>query len=80
MFCGHIDTVGVEGMSSPFDPIERDGKLYGRGSGDMKGGVAAMIAAARALANSGGLEAGQLIVAAVADEEYASVGAEAPCQ
>lgn len=76
MFCGHIDTVGVEGMSSPFDPIERDGKIYGRGAGDMKGGVAAMIEAARSLANSGGIKAGRLIVAAVVDEEYASIGAE----
>lgn len=76
MFCGHIDTVGVEGMSSPFDPIERDGRIYGRGAGDMKGGVAAMIEAARSLANSGGMKAGRLIVAAVADEEYASIGAE----
>ncbi len=32
MFCGHIDTVGVEGMRSPFDPREIDGRLYGRGS------------------------------------------------
>ncbi|MBA3255662.1 MAG: ArgE/DapE family deacylase [Pyrinomonadaceae bacterium] len=76
MFCGHIDTVGVEGMSSPFDPIERDGRLYGRGAGDMKGGVAAMIEAARSLANSGAMKAGRLIVAAVVDEEYASIGAE----
>jgi acetylornithine deacetylase len=76
MFCGHIDTVGVEGMSSPFDPIERDGRLYGRGAGDQKGGVAAMIEAARSLANSGSMKAGRLIVAAVVDEEYASIGAE----
>jgi acetylornithine deacetylase len=76
MFCGHIDTVGVEGMSSPFDPIERGGRIYGRGSGDMKAGVAAMIEAARSLANSGGIKAGRLIVAAVVDEEYASIGAE----
>lgn len=76
MFCGHIDTVGVEGMSSPFDPLERDGRLYGRGAGDMKGGVVAMIEAARSLANSGALKAGRLIVAAVVDEEYASIGAE----
>src|SRR5438034_10073131 len=29
MLCGHSDTVGVEGMTTPFDPIERDGKLFG---------------------------------------------------
>jgi len=76
MYCGHLDTVGVEGMKSPFDPIEREGKLYGRGSGDMKGGVAAMMVAAAELARSGGLKSGKLVIAAVADEEFASIGAE----
>ena len=76
MLCGHIDTVGVEGMAAPFDPVERDGRIYGRGSQDMKGGVAAMIDAARQVAEEG-FPAGRLVVAAVVDEEYASLGADA---
>jgi acetylornithine deacetylase len=76
MFNGHLDVVGVEGMNHPpFSAVERDGRLYGRGSADMKGGVAAMCAAAH-LAAATGL-AGEIIVAAVVDEEYESLGTRA---
>lgn len=77
MLCGHIDTVGVAGMAAPFDPVVVDGKLHGRGSQDMKSGVAAMIDAVRAVAGSGGLDAGEVLVACVVDEEHSSIGADA---
>ncbi len=77
MLCGHTDTVGVEGMTAPFTPVVRGGRLYGRGAQDMKGGVAAMLSAARSWIDSGRHGAGKVIVAAVADEEYASLGADA---
>jgi acetylornithine deacetylase len=76
MFCGHTDTVGVDGMDAPFAPVVRDGRLYGRGSQDMKSGVAAMVDAARLLRDRRPRQ-GRLIVAAVIDEEFASLGADA---
>ena len=76
MLCGHIDTVGVEGMSAPFDPVERDGRMYGRGTQDMKGGCASILGAAKVLAQNGGVKAGRVVFALVADEEHASIGAD----
>lgn len=76
MFNGHIDVVDVAGMThEPFAGGEQMGRWYARGSSDMKGGVAAMCAAA-ARAGDGNLRT-ELIVAAVVDEEYASLGTRA---
>lgn len=70
----HMDTVGVIGMEDPFSAKIRDGKLYGRGSYDMKASLAAMMAAAKALVDGGVALAGDLLITAVADEEHASIG------
>lgn len=76
MLNGHLDVVGTEGMEhAPFDAVETEGRLYGRGSCDMKGGVAAMCAAAARAADAG-LD-GEVVVAAVIDEEAASLGTRA---
>ena len=73
---GHLDTVGVAGMSvEPFGGELRDGRLSGRGSCDMKGGVAALLAAAAEVARDP--PPGALVVALTADEEHASLGMEA---
>ena len=73
MLNGHIDTVTLAGYAGdPLDPKVEDGKLYGRGSFDMKCGVAAMMVAAAKAAKR--KLAGDILVACVADEEYASLG------
>jgi acetylornithine deacetylase len=68
----HMDTVGVVGMEKPHDPFIQDNRLYGRGAYDMKGGLAAIMAAG-ADAKKRRLR-GDVIVTAVADEEYGSIG------
>ena len=73
MFNGHLDVVGVEGMThAPFDGVTLDGRIFGRGATDMKGGVAAMCCAAWRAAQAG-VET-ELVVAAVVDEEWQSAG------
>ena len=74
MLNAHCDTVDVAGMAEPFCGAIRDGKLYGRGAYDMKGSLAACMAAAKALKDSGARLRGDVLVAAVADEEYGSLG------
>ncbi|MFL5626664.1 MAG: M20/M25/M40 family metallo-hydrolase, partial [Ktedonobacteraceae bacterium] len=68
----HMDTVGVAGMEYPHQPVIKDNRLYGRGAYDMKAGLAAIMMAA-AHAKKLGLR-GDVILTAVADEEYASIG------
>ncbi len=75
MLCGHMDVVGAE--AAQFEPFVRDGRLYGRGAVDMKGGLAAAVVVAERIAGSGQPLAGDLLVAAVIDEEWVSAGAEA---
>jgi acetylornithine deacetylase len=75
MLNGHLDVVGVDGMThAPFDAAESMGRLFGRGASDMKGGVAAMCAAAARL--KGALK-GDVILAGVVDEEWQSIGTSA---
>jgi len=72
---GHMDTVGSGEMQQPHSPVVKDGRLYGRGAYDMKGGLAAcMLAAAEAKKRN---LRGDVIVQAVVDEEYASIGTQA---
>ncbi|MBI4641715.1 MAG: ArgE/DapE family deacylase [Candidatus Tectomicrobia bacterium] len=74
---GHMDTVSVEGMETPFQLRIDGGKAYGRGAFDMKGSLAAMLSATEALVTNDVLLRGDLIVTAVVDEEYASIGTDA---
>ncbi len=72
MLNGHIDTVTLEGNPDGTTPRIENGKLFARGAYDMKSGVAAMLmAASRAKALN---LRGDVIVACVSDEEYASIG------
>jgi acetylornithine deacetylase len=74
MLCGHTDTVNVDGMADPHTPRIAGDRLYGRGAYDMKAGVAAALVAAREASRL--KLTGDVVVAAVADEEHASLGVQ----
>ncbi len=75
---GHIDAVDVEPRekwtSDPFTMVERDGRLYGRGTGDMKGGIAALVVALEALRSADVRLAGDVVFCTVTDEESSGAG------
>lgn len=78
LFNGHIDVVNAEPRelwsSDPFRADVRDGRLYGRGACDMKGGVAAMVFATEVLSDLEVPLGGELIVNTVTDEESTGAG------
>lgn len=76
MLNAHLDTVGVAGMEEPFSGSIKNGKLYGRGSYDMKGSIAAILGAAKTLVEEKKRLTGDLILSFVADEEFESLGAK----
>lgn len=71
LLCGHLDTVAVTGAAGVVPRIEGD-RLHGRGAYDMKAGLAAALEACRRADAAG--TPGEVAVAAVADEEHASLG------
>ena len=75
MLNAHMDTVGVSGMTDPFTPRLDGGRLYGRGAYDMKGSLAACMLAVAGAARR--RLRGDVVLTAVSDEEFASVGTEA---
>ena len=71
----HQDTVPVDGMTiDPFDPVEKDGRIYGRGACDVKGGMAAMLAAFARLALERPAGAANVIMSCTCDEEATVMG------
>lgn len=74
MMCGHMDTVGIGEMRDPLSARVDGERMYGRGVYDMKGGLVAALFACRDAAAAD--IAGEVIVAAVADEEHSSIGVQ----
>lgn len=77
MLDAHQDTVPVDNMTiDPFDPVERDGRIYGRGASDVKGGMAAMLAAFTRLVKEKPSGAANVVMSCTCDEEATVTGIE----
>ncbi len=75
LLTGHTDVVQITNMTiAPFDPRVAEGRLYGRGSFDMKAGLASCLGAVKALQEGGFQPKGDVYLGFVADEEYSSLG------
>lgn len=74
MLNAHMDTVGVGSMADPFAPREEGDRLHGRGAFDMKASLATIMLVAREARSW--QARGDLIITAVADEEFASIGVQ----
>lgn len=74
MLNGHLDTVGANGMAQPHHPTVQDGRMYGRGTYDMKGGLTACMLAMKAATRLN--LAGDVIFCAVMDEELGGLGTQ----
>jgi acetylornithine deacetylase/succinyl-diaminopimelate desuccinylase-like protein len=74
----HQDTVPAEGMTiDPFAPLVRDGRMYGRGACDVKGGMAAMLVAIDRLLESAGPRLATVVFSASVNEEFGFSGIKA---
>jgi len=77
LLTGHMDVVPIEPLpwtvTQPFEPLIKDGRLYGRGSADMKGGLACAAVTLKMLKENGFIPKGDIIFESVVDEEYAGV-------
>lgn len=77
----HVDTASVTGMTiPPFEPVIRDGRMYGRGSCDTKAGLAAMMHAVASLHSAGNKPECEVWMVAAADEEYSFRGVSKLCE
>ena len=74
MMAGHLDTVGVVGYDNPFDPVVKTERVYGRGSCDMKAGLAVFLEVAGIISREGIELEGDLLIAGIADEEHQMIG------